>query len=764
MNYLTTADAASFPAARHEPPPFAWLPHLLSFVRRRLPEIGFCLAASIALGTTYLLTATPKFTATAQVLIDPRAPDIFKQAPVTISDAQSESAIVDSQLEILQSEGVAGRVVDREHLLQDEAFVNPPSGLIGQARATLTAILGVFTGASPPPNLAQQRAQAVLRVMAMQKMRRIGLSNVIEIAVKSATPALAARLANAFGDAFIDNELQSGYDASRRASVWMEDHLAQLHAQATDADAAVQRFRAQHRLLNTDKGQLDQQRLGELSTALAAAHARTAEARGRLAGIQAVLAGDIGGATVDSLGNLVIVKLREEYFDDSRRAAEWSARYGANHQAVLALRRDMARLRAGMKSELDRIAQSYASDFQVATSSEQAIGASYDAAIRQSATTNADQVTLRALQSNADTYGGLYQNFLQRDTLAAQDQSFPISQARIVSAASVPIRKSAPLAVIVLGIAGVLGAAFGFALAFARETLNQGLHTASQTRLVTGLDCIGLIPIIEAPRRAAIAVPAPVSDLAHAHGESTRALGFGDPLLRHAKAAPFSAFSEAMRHLHVNVQRHTRGGRGTVLGCVSSEAGEGKSTIICNLAVLTAAAGRRVILLDWDLRKRTLTRALAPHARHGLADVAAGTARLEDAIFIDAASGLHFLPAGPPDFTDDARHAGEVLGMDGTAQLVSALQDQYDFVLVDLPPLRVVADAHSVGHLLDVLVMVVAWGKTDVDQVNEGLLRLVTERVRMLGLVLNKVDGRKLRHYTRSSARYLAAEVGAKVL
>ena len=752
MNYHAAAEPTMMPVGGAEPPPFAWLPHLLGFLRRRLFEIGLCLAVCLALGTTYLLTATPKFTATAKILIDPRAPDIFKQAPITISDAESESATVDSQLEILQSDGVARQVVDQEHLLQNEAFNHPPSGLIGEARAGLDAAISMLTGPGPGQSVQQQRTRAALRLMAMEKLRRIGLSNVLEIDVTSPSPALAASLANAAGKAFIDNELQSNYDASRRASVWMEDHLAQLHAQASEADAKAQNFRAQHRLLNTDKGQLDQQRLGELSTALAAAHARTAEARGRLAGIQGVLAKDIDGATSDSLGNLVIVKLREQYFDDASRASEWSARYGASHEAVLALHRDMIRLRGAMKSELDRIAQSYASDLQVAAAAEQAVQSSYDAAIGQSAASNTDQVILRGLQSNADTYGGLYQNFLQRYTLAAQDQSFPISQARIVSAAAVPVSKSAPMAALILGVSGVLGMMFGLGLAFARETLNQGLYTASQTQHATGLACIGLIPIIE--RRGHAALPAPARDQALVPRQTERSLTFGDPLLNYAKAAPFSAFSEAMRHLHVTVQRHTRTGRGTVLGCVSSETGEGKSTIICNLAVLMAASGRRVILLDWDLRKRTLTRALAPQARHGLAEVALGEASLEDAIFADGVTGLHFLPASPADYMPGERHASEVLGLAGTADLLLTLQNNYDMVLIDLPPLQDVADAHSVGHLMDVLIMVAAWGRTHVDQINERLARLSSDRTRTLGLVLNKVDSRKMRHYARTPARY----------
>ena len=145
-------------------------------------------------------------------------------------------------------------------------------------------------------------------------------------------------------------------------------------------------------------------------------------------------------ATVaDTLKNEVITKLRSQYLELARREADWTPRYGANHLAVVNLRNQMREIQNSIRDELQRIAETYKSDFEIAKQHEDSVQKQLDQAVSQSQVTNEAQVALRELESNAQTYRALYDNFLQRYMESVQQQSFPITEARVISAATRPL-------------------------------------------------------------------------------------------------------------------------------------------------------------------------------------------------------------------------------------------------------------------------------------------------------------------------------------
>ncbi len=446
----------------------------------------------------------------------------------------------------------------------------------------------------------------------------------------------------------------------------------------------------------------------------------------------------------DAIQNTVILKLQQQYLDDQRRLAEWTVRYGANHVATIGVRDEIVGLQKAIRGEVARIYESYRNDYNVAKNNEVAIEGQINQLVQQSGEKNSEHVALRSLQSLADTYRNLYGTFLQRYSQAVQGQTFPIAEARVVTPAVAPLHKSWPAALIVLAGSVVIGMVVGFGAALAREILDQRLRTPAQVREATGLDTLAQLPQLHrkdyAARRGFTEDPADVR-------QRSLTLSVRASILRVATDSPFSPFAEALRGVRVRIaQRHARSQEFRVIAVVSVGADEGKSTVAANLAHMLAASGSRTILLDWDLRKTTLTNALAFRNEGGFSDLASGIGPLTAAIWHDPNDGMAFLPAISGHVPTKAV---EVLGSERTKTTLDLLRKSYEYVVVDLPALSAVMDAQAVAYLVDGFIVVVEWGEARQDSLVDCLSQAGFEDGQMLGVVLNKVDPPHAKRFTR---------------
>ena len=346
-------------------------------------------------------------------------------------------------------------------------------------------------------------------------VRRVGLTYVIVISFRSFSPDRAAEIANAIANAYIDDQLEAKYQAARRAGTWLQARLNELREQASAAERAVVAFKNKNDIVDAGGRSMNEQQLAEFNSELVLARSRTADARAKFDRVQTVLMSNSPEATVaatvtDTLKNDVITKLRSQYLELSAREADWAARYGVNHLAVVNLRNQMREIQNSIRNELQRIAETYKSDVEIAQQREESVQKQLDQAVSQSQVASQAQVALRELESNAQTYRALYDNFLQRYMEFVQQQSFPITDARVISAATRPLFKSHPESTLVLGLAAIVGLAFGIAAGAWRDLADRVFRTAKQIESLLQTDCIALIPAvkegaqrekIDAPRR-----------------------------------------------------------------------------------------------------------------------------------------------------------------------------------------------------------------------------------------------------------------------
>ena len=369
----------------------------------------------------------------------------------------------------------------------------------------------------------------------------------------------------------------------------------------------------------------------------------------------------------------------------------------------------------------------------------------------ESQATNQAQVLLRGLESSAQSYRTAYDNLLQRYTESIQQQSFPTTEARLISPATSPLEKSRPKTLRVLALALLGGIGCGVGLALLRELLDRVFRTNRQIQAALDAECLALVPSTQVPMIKAGPKAAPVSVGAGTDLVVSRIIAPNPSLLRYVVDSPFSSFAESIRAIKVSIDHSGAANSNKVIGITSALPNEGKSTIAASLAQLSADGGARVILVDCDLRRPSLSQGLAPKAAPGLIDVIAGTASLDNVIWSDPSTRLSFLPVGT---RSRLIHTSEILASDAMKRLFVWLRESYDYVIVDLSPISPVVDVRSATHLLNSYVFVIEWGKTKIHLAEHALNTARGVYDNLLGVVLNKVDVKALRRYERHSDYY----------
>jgi capsular exopolysaccharide synthesis family protein len=358
------------------------------------------------------------------------------------------------------------------------------------------------------------------------------------------------------------------------------------------------------------------------------------------------------------------------------------------------------------------------------------------------------RIILKDLESSAQTYRALHQALLQRVTEFTQQQSFPATEARLVSPASPPLEKSDPKPLIALGLASILGLVGGFAAALAREYLDRTFRSSKQVEREVDVECLGILPAIASARWR---LPKWRRDVAG--GE--RIISASMERHRFVVGEPLSRFAETIRDLKVAADTADLHRSNKVIGITSARPHEGKSLLAANLGEMIALSGGTALLIDCELRNGGLSGQFAPKAKGGLLEVVARQATVNDFMWRDPITNLHFLPvvkvAGGHDqnakeqLSPAALFQRTQLAPIGLKALLESVQDSYDYVILDLPPITPVADVKAISHLVDAFILVIEFGRTSQQVVIDALNAAPMVREKLLGAVLNKADPNELR-------------------
>ncbi|WP_182422190.1 polysaccharide biosynthesis tyrosine autokinase [Aureimonas sp. ME7] len=714
---------------------------ILAIARRQWRVVAVLGVAGALLGLAYVATAVPQFTASSNLLIDTGGNKLLDELSISGVSLADETTIL-SQVELLRSDEIAGDVVDRLDLLNNPVFSEPSASPIAAIRGALGSVLSLvgLSGDDDVVQSAQEKRQLAVEALVKNLgVERVGRSSVLEISYTSPDAALAAQIADAFANAYLADQLDSKYEATRRASSWLQQRIEELRQRSLQSDQAVQAFRAENGLISAGGQLVSDQQLSELNTQLITARNEVSTAKARLDRIQElVTSGDTNAVVAGSLDNSVVNALRTRYLDAAKREADISNRLGRDHQQAVRLRQEMAEYSRLMFGELQRLSASYQGDYQVALAREQSLQTSVERATGVSAAANQQQVQLRELEREADTYRNLYQTFLQRYQEAVQQESFPVTEARIITKAQPPLKPSKPKKLMLLALATILGLGAGAGLGAFREFRDRFFRTSEQVKDSLGLEPLGLVS-----RVAHAAVPRPSPEELKSRDDG-RLLVRTSNVSRYVVDHPMSSFAETMRGSKIAADLTIDSDGGKVIGVASVLPGEGKSTVAANLASLLALQGARTLLIDCDLRNPGLTRALAPHATAGLIEALLEDRPIETVTYRDSDTGLLVIPAV---VQRRIPHTSELLTSHAMSTLLKDARQKFDYVVVDLPPVNAVVDARAFESRVDGFVFVVEWGRTARRVVRSALAGNPRIADKCLGVVLNKVDADKMRYY-----------------
>lgn len=680
--------------------------------RGKWAVIGLAVFASLAAALA-LARQPSTWDATAEILIDPRRerPFAFDQV---VGDLPVDNAVVASEIAVLLSRDLLARTVDRLGLDNDPEFAAPAPGPAARIETTLRAwapALADWPRLTPTPLAGPARDRAAAALARAARARQAGRSYVIALTVRSADPDKSARIANALAETYVENQLSAKYEATRRASAWLAGRIVDLEAKAAEAETAVERYRAGQSLGDAQGPAVAEQQLAEINSQLVAARAARAEAEARHGQITRLIAAKGEGAAANVLSSPLILNLRQQRAEVKRREAELATRYGPKHPQMINVRAELSDIGAALSAELRKRVATLSNEVEVAAAREAALLAALSELEERTVDLSRASVGLRRLEREAAANRRIYEDVLSRYKETSESQEVQQADARVISAAAPPERPAAPRRGLIAALAGLGGGLAGLGLVFLGELMANTFRTAEEAQRLLGLPVLARIP--------------------RARGLTRRG-----GLPARLEAEPNSALAEAARELRTGLTLSRLDDPPRVALVTSAAPGEGKSTTCVALALLYARMGKRCAIVECDMRRPSLGRAIgAAAAGPDLIAALRGEATADEALRPVGRGGAVALTVNRP-----TPQAADILSSERFAALVANLRARFDLVLLDTPPALAVADAAAAARAADACLFLLRWNHTPRQAAAEALERLRQAGAAPCGVALSMVD------------------------
>ncbi|MEF0940984.1 nucleotide-binding protein [Rhizobium sp. BR 362] len=734
------------------------------FLQRHLLIFITFTAIGLGIGAFYVTTTKPIYQATTRLVMDPEQGRIASQDAFT-GTVIIEAAEIASQVEIVKSEAIARAVIEKLNLSEDPEIVGGVSWQ-GALRDSLHSISAYFTHAQeeevkPVPTADDLMRRTMASFLSRVSVNRVGQSYILEIGYSSTDPRKAALAANAIAAAYIRTGLTERASAAQSGAKWLETRLIEVGRQAREAAMSVEEFRAKNGIMEiSTSSSLDQQQLSEISSQALAARAQTAAESAKLATLNRLMAGEkVEGDVDETINNPRIQKLQEDLGAATTKLNNLSSRYDAGNPAITAAQDEINRLKGEMQKEFGRIQAVYRSNLEVAQTREKLLNDELAALTETGTDKNLARVELSEMESRATTYRRMYESILQQLIGALQKESFPLGNARVVTAAAVPLTKSWPKSTIVIPFSAMLGLAFGLGMALLRDGMDRRVSSSEKLRRELGITSLGHVPVYAGPSF----VPG------HIVGGGATWRRTMSPL-RSVLDTPYSQFSEALRGVKHSVDSAFQPNAPMVIGITSVGTGEGKTTIATNLAQLYQNEGASVVLVDADflnsrlsgvameagsdfgmelLRMNEVPRRYSVAHENGLS-----VATIDHDLETDRLSSQSYgngIPVVTVDETEKSVTAYQRYGhLPALKAEIELLRRRYKVVIVDMSAFEDSADTRVICSYLEGIIVVVGHtNKMTVERLSDALASFGTSPINILGIIANRSSEKRRRHERR---------------
>ncbi len=651
------------------------------------------LVTALCLGITLLLT--PVWTARSVIQIEPNR----RQATDLANLAQGgppDQAVVDTEVNLMRSREVIRGVVQRLDLQADPEFSRADGKLVATPETRLEATID--------------------NVLQHLDIARQGETYLVAIGVRASDRVKAAMIANAVASEYQRFTAEGRSATASETSEQLRRQLGRLADDVRAADASVAQYRASQGIVSgTAAGTITDQQVAPLSSQLATAEAEAAAAVARYNAARNQIASGGLDSVSGVLSSSVIADLRRQRAEVLRMAGEAKSHYGPRHPETLALQQQLADLDRQLAEEGRRVVSGLEGDARAASASAASLRSDLShLRSRQAAETQAS-VAAQSLERDAEAKRVMYNQLAQAVQQSAQQRQTTASIGRIVEAAEPPQSPSFPNRPLFAVLGAFLGVLAGIAMLVIAENIDTTIHRGTDLEQTLGLAHIASVPRLTRQRLK-------------------RAFDGALPW-DYVVERPMSRYTEALRAIRSAIIMLPATGHGRVIALTSALPGEGKTSLTSSLARLHAISGDRTLLIDGDLRRRSLSRLLDALPKAGIMDVLEGRASLLDAIIADTRTGLHILPSLP-----ESVHPGDVFGSSTFVGMLAEARQKYDVILIDTAPLLAVSDTKIIASRSDAAILVIAFNETSRFAIRGALKRLDQAGTAILGGVLSLVD------------------------
>lgn len=691
-------------------------------------------ALAVFIAAAYTFTATPVYQARARLLIEADRPNVVAFKEVIDQDQLTEDFYL-TQYNILQSRALARRTLDELKLWSTPPFGgHPPAASLSRRVAAMVS--SAVSRFRPSPNVVAPPAETAAQTRAIDQflsnviVAPVRNSRLVDIKYESPDPARAASIVNVLVKNYIDESLEYRFMASREASDWLGARLTEQRTQVERAEAALQAYRERNDTISPQEpSNIAMQKLTELNAALTQAKTVRLQKEASYQQLQSLLSNP---AALDSfpaiLSNPFIQQQKAEVGQLRSQYAVQAEKLGPKHPEMAKLQMALELSQTKLNTEIGQVVQGVTNDYHAALATEQSLTDALNSQKTTVQAMNRKGIDAGVLERDVQSSRQIYDSLLQRAKETEVSGELKMSNIRLVDRAEQPLKPVRPDLWLNLTMALMTGIVLACGAVSIVECLDNRIHTPAEMRKLLKLPDLGMLPTLHAGRNGTPHWPL---------------INNGVP----------PNFSEAFRTIRANVLFASPHAPLRSLVVTSTGPSEGKSLVASNLAVSLAQTGKRILLVDADLRKPKMHQVFSVSQEPGLSNLLVGDATEADALRKSLIDGLWVLPAGrvPP-------NPAELVGSDRFQAFVSSLAGQFDWIVIDSPPVLAVADASLIAHLTTGVLFVISAEATSRFAAKRALDQLARPGVTLMGAILNRVDIERHPYYYSG---YYRREYGA---
>ena len=700
------------------------LPHLLDYLhvilKRRWVVLSCLLIVftTVAIGT---LKKKPIYEGKVLIEINPEQPNVLNFQEVLQLTSVDIESYRETQYKVLQSRTLAEHVIDDLKLCRYPEFYKG-SLLFGLFQVVPDKIPSA-SDPEPPDRSMDAYRNTVSHFIDNIDVSPVRRSNLVELSFYSENAELAARIANQLSTEYIDQNLQVKWDEANKASEWLSGKLVGLKAKLEKSDDALQSYaRANSIIFVEEKQNLVNERLKQLQEEYTKAQALRFQKESLYNLVQAGRVQDLPGV----LSNGLIQNLATRLAELERDYAQLTATVKPEYPKAIALKKQIDAMQASLDRQKKALGENIVDDYRSALANEKYLAQALDEQKKEVNDVAEKSIQYNILKREVDANKQLYEGLLTRMKEATVSAGLTASNVRIVDTAQVPKAPVKPRVALNLALGIVLGAAFGVGLAFLQEYLDNTLKTPDEVERLLRLPSLGLLPDYS-PDGTGKGSDKGLATVKHGSD------GAIAPAVQTGREAV-----EAYRSLRTSILLSAHPVPKMLL-ITSAVPSEGKTTITVNLGAMLASLGSKVVIVDCDMRKPSCHRSTGVENKPGFVQCLTGHVELADAILpVPGVPNLSVIPCGPI-----PPNPAEVLSSPVTPELLNKLRSQFEYVLVDSPPLLTVSDSRILSTLTDAVVLVTRAYGTPYDVVRRARELLYHTGARILGVALNSVDVHK---------------------